>query len=94
MAKANPNVKLNDAGDAADITLSKPLDIGGTKLTALRMREPTVKDQLVMDESSGGAAKKEVSFFAHLTGQAPSDIERLPMRDYQRMQDAYSLFID
>lgn len=37
-------LKFNDDG-SADITLSRPADIGGTKVAVLRMREPTVGDQ-------------------------------------------------
>jgi hypothetical protein len=86
-------VKLNDQGDA-DITLSKPLKIGGVDVPALRMREPTVNDQLIADAMTGTDADKELAMFGNLTSQAPDDIKRLTMRDYKRVQAAYGLFID
>lgn len=85
--------KLNKDG-AADITLSKPLKIGGVDTTALRMREPTVRDQIVMDETEGGAALKEVTFFANLCGLVPDDLLAMGTRDYKRVQDAFGLFTD
>lgn len=93
MAK-NPNVKLTADGTAADITLSKPLKIGGADVTALRMREPTVGDQLVHDATTGGDAAREVGFMANLCDLAPADLNRLGLRDYRRVQEAFQLFID
>ena len=90
----NPDwLKQNDDG-SADIILSKPADIGGTKTGAVRMREPTVADQEVASEMSGSDASREIAVFANLCGLAPDDIRKLPLRDYKRLQTAYLGFID
>lgn len=84
-------VKLNENGDAV-ITLAKGVTIAGVKVTAMTMREPTVKDQLVMDAGGGTDAEKELALFGQLTGQAPADLHSLTLRDYKRVQEAFKLF--
>lgn len=84
-------LKFNDDG-SADITLSRPADIGGTKVSVLRMREPTVGDQEIAFQISGSDAAKEITMFANLCGVAPDDVRKFPLRDYGRMQKAYSVF--
>ncbi len=86
-------LKQNDDG-SADVTLSRPADIGGTKSSTVRMREPTVADQEVASEMSGSDAAREITTFANLCGLAPDDIRKLPLRDYKRLQTAYLGFID
>jgi len=78
----------------ADITLSRETDIGGVKSKALRMREPTVRDQEKASDMSGSDAAREIAVFADLCMVAPDDIRNLAMRDYKRLQVAYSGFID
>ncbi|MFQ2188677.1 phage tail assembly protein [Aeromonas jandaei] len=84
-------LKFNDDG-SADITLSRPADIGGTKVSVLRMREPTVGDQEIAFQMSGSDAAKEITMFANLCGVAPDDVRKFPLRDYGRLQKAYSVF--
>ncbi|KIQ80035.1 hypothetical protein RW26_13435 [Aeromonas sp. L_1B5_3] len=84
-------MKFND-DCSADITLSRPADIGGTKVAVLRMREPTVGDQEIAFQISGSDAAKEITMFANLCGVAPDDVRKFPLRDYGRMQKAYSVF--
>ena len=84
-------LKINDDG-SADITLSRPADIGGAKVAVLRMREPTVGDQEIAFQMSGSDAAKEISMFANLCGVAPDDVRKFPLRDYGRLQKAYSVF--
>ncbi|RSZ56158.1 phage tail assembly protein [Massilia atriviolacea] len=93
MAKTS-NVKMSADGSAADITLTKPLNIDGTNVGALRMREPTVDDQLVHDLTNGSDAAREVEFMAKLCGLAPSNLRAMGLRDYRRVQEAFQLFID
>lgn len=89
---SNKNVKYNDG--FADITLSRAIDIGGTKTTALRMREPTVKDQRTAFKSSEDMGEREAAMFQNLCEIAPADLDRLPLKDYARLQDAYAGFFD
>ena len=94
MATKKPDwLKVNDNG-SADITLSRPADIAGAKISVVRMREPTVGDQEVASEMTGSDATREITAFANLCGLAPDDIRKLPMRDYGRLQRAYTAFLD
>lgn len=94
MATKKPDyLKHNDDG-SVDITLSKPADIAGVKISVVRMREPTVGDQEVASERSGSDASREISAFADLCELAPDDIRKLPARDWKRLQTAYLTFID
>lgn len=81
-----------DAG-FVDVVLSRPLEIDGVQVKALRMREPTVADQIAMDEMKGGEATKEVGMFANLCEVAPDDIKKLTLRDYKKVQAAFMGFI-
>lgn len=77
-----------------DVELSRPIEIDGAQVTALRMREPTVADQLMMDDMDVGNATKEVTLVANLCEVAPDDIKRLTLRDYRKVQQAFAGFID
>lgn len=78
----------------ADIQLSRPLEIAGARTSALRMREPTVGDQLAAEKTRGEPADRELALFANLCEISPDDLKKLPMRDYKRVQAAYSGFLD
>lgn len=80
-----------DAG-YVDIELSRPIEIDGVQVTTLRMREPTVADQLLLDEMKGSDATKEVALVANLCEVTPDDIKRLTLRDYRKVQKAFSGF--
>lgn len=77
----------------AEITLSRPLEVSGTKMPVLTMREPTVNDQLVSEAATGSDGEKDVLYMANLCGVAPDDIKRLPLRDFQRVKEAFLGFI-
>lgn len=92
MSKNLPDyIKLRDG--AADITLSRPLEIAGAKVSVLTMREPTVDDQLAA-EDAGKDGRADKAYMANLCQQAPEDIGRLPLRDFKRLQVAFGLFLD
>lgn len=79
--------------DTVDIALSKPITIDGAKVSALRMREPTVADQLAMDKAGGTDADKELSMIANLCQVAPADLHQLTLRDYRKVSKAFTDFI-
>ena len=81
-------VEPADAG-YVDIELSRPIEIDGAQVTALRMREPTVADQLILDEMKGSDATKEVTLVANLCEVTQDDIKRLTLRDYRKVQKAF-----
>lgn len=94
MATKKPDwLNVNDNG-SADITLSRPADIAGAKVSVVRMREPTVGDQEVASEMTGSDATREITVLANLCELAPDDIRKMPLRDYKRLQTAYLGFLD
>lgn len=78
---------------AVDIDLSRPIEIDGASVSALRMREPTVGDQLAVQDIRGDAMQ-ELTLFANLCEITPNDVKRLSMRDYRKLQAAWRGFID
>lgn len=94
MATKKPDwLNFKDNG-IVDITLSRPADIAGAKVSVVRMREPTVGDQELASEMTGSEATREITVLANLCELAPDDIRKLPMRDYKRLQTAYLGFLD
>ncbi len=86
---------LNENDDGSvDITLHKKVDIMGAKVAVLRMREPTVEDQLIMEATKGTDAIKEMTFVSNLCGVTLDDVKKLTTRDYNRVQKAFSVFKD
>ena len=79
---------------SVDIPLSKPIKIGGAETSALRMREPTGADQLAMDKTGGSDADKELGMIANLCMVTPSDLHQLTLRDYKKVQAAFTGFIE
>lgn len=77
-----------------DVTLSRPIDLDGTQVTSLRIREPTVQDQIACQSVKGSTAQQEVTLFANLCGITPDNIQKLRLRDYRKLQDAYSNFLE
>lgn len=82
----------NDSG-FVDISLNRPLEIDGAKVSTLRLREPTVGDQIAMDEYKGGDAAKELFVLSNLTQIAPADLKKLTLKDYKKLQEAFLGFI-
>ncbi|USZ80551.1 tail assembly protein [Serratia phage MQ-4] len=87
-------LNVNEAEGYADITLSRGVEILGSKVTVIRMREPTVADQEVSSVMKGSDAQREIQTFATLCDLAPDDIRKLPLRDYTRLQKAFVNFIN
>lgn len=76
-----------------DIELSRPLSVDGTEVKKLRMREPTVADQLVSEEMKGTDSAKEIAMLSNLCEVTPDDIKRLTLKDYKKVQAAFLGFI-
>lgn len=83
----------NDDSGFVDIPLSRAIEVDGAKVKTLRMREPTVADQLAMEEYKGGDAAKELFTLANLCQMTPDDLKRLSLRDYKKLQEAFLGFI-
>lgn len=78
----------------ADITLRRAVEIDGAEVTGLRMREPTVADQLALDKMKGGEAEREITLMANLCEVSPEAIQSLKLADYKRLQEAFRLFLE
>lgn len=78
--------------DFTDIELTHPIKIAGVETKTIRMREPTVRDQLAANKIKGDDAEKELAMFANLCGIAPEDLHSMKMRDYTKLQEAYAGF--
>jgi hypothetical protein len=81
-----------DAG-FVDVELSRPMVIDGAQVKALRMREPTVADQLASEEMKGSDSAKEIAMLANLCEVSPDDIKRLTLKDYKKLQGAFLGFL-
>jgi hypothetical protein len=92
--KPSPKDFVSYGDGHADVALSRGLDLAGAKVMALRMREPNVADQLVLDKMKGSDAENEIALLANLCALAPDDIKQLPLRDYRRVQAAFLGFQD
>ncbi len=85
---------ITEGDGFADIALIRPIEVGGTKIPVVRMREPTVQDQLTMEANKGTEAEKEIGLMANLCMMAPADVKKMPLRDFKRLQMAYINFTD
>jgi hypothetical protein len=76
-----------------DVTLNRPIDVDGTEMKVLRVREPTVADQLVADEYKGSDSAKELLTMANLCQVSTEDLKKLTLKDYKKLQEAFINFI-
>ena len=90
--KKRPIDFVKEGAGFADITLSRPMKVSGADLSAIRMREPTVRDIEAFQDSKDNEATREIATFANLCMVTPDEVRSLPMRDYARLQAAFTLF--
>ena len=81
-------------GSYVDVTLRREYPLNGVKTSVVRMREPTVGDQLTVGQMKCSDDLKEVNMLANLCGIAPDDFKQLPAPDYGRLQKAYTSFFE
>ena len=77
-----------------DIKLNSPIEINGVETKTLRMREPTVGDQLAATENSLSDGMKEITFIANLCEVTPDDIKQLTLKDYGKVQEQFVNFTE
>jgi hypothetical protein len=87
-----PKTKAVQAG-SIDIPLSRAIDIDGAKITALRMREPIVDDQLAVQELGLSEARADLHMIANLCQITPADVGKLVLRDFAEVKKAFLGFI-
>lgn len=76
-----------------EIGLSYPINIDGREVSVLQMRRPKVGDRLAVEKMSGDEAEKEIRFIANLCELAPSEVEKLDLSDYLKIQDTLAGFL-
>ena len=77
-----------------DVTLAKGFMIAGASVMVARMREPTVGDQKKLAKMKGDDVENESAFIADLIMVSPADMDRLTIRDNQRLSTAFQYFLD
>lgn len=77
-----------------DIELRSSLEIDGAQVKTLRLREPTVGDQLASEEIKGSEAAKEIAMLSNLCEISPNDIKRMKLHDYKKLQAAFVGFLE
>jgi hypothetical protein len=75
--------------DFVDIALRRPMTIDGAEVKALRMREPTVEDQLAASALKLSEEETEIAMMANLCQVTPADLKRLTIHDYKKVQVAF-----
>lgn len=82
------------SSDTTDIVLDRPLMVDGTEVMTVRMREPTVQDQIAASEVKGSPARQEIAMIANLCEITPDMVRQLSLRDYKKLQQAFLGFTE
>lgn len=86
---------ITEGDGFVDVTLARPAMIAGVKQSVVRMREPTVNDQIAAKRSGNNdGVQEEIFLIAHLAQTAPDDLKAMIYRNYKRLQVALLSFID
>lgn len=89
MSKKTPDW-LTIGPENATIKLSRPTTMNGVKQDKIALRVPTVGDlRAAAKHSKDDKEEQEIFLFASLAECAPSDIEKLSVKDYNRVQEGY-----
>ena len=75
------------------ITLEYPVTHQGQEYRELTMRRPRVGDMLAADKRGGGDLERELTMFANLCEAPPEALRELDMKDYRKLQAAYTGFL-
>lgn len=75
------------------IDLTYPININGREVRSLQIRRPKVGDRLAVEKMNGDDAEKEIRFIANLCELAPSEVEKLDLSDYLKIQDTLAGFL-
>lgn len=75
------------------VPLDYPVTEGGVEMSQLSIRRPRVKDQINASKTTGDDVEREVALLANLCEVAPSTIAEMDLKDYQKLQKAYTDFL-
>jgi len=79
------------ADGSLTVALSRGFEVAGAKVTSLKLREPSLEDQLA-SQKVGNNAEAEVMLIANLAELAPEELRGVKMRDFLRLQEALGFF--
>jgi hypothetical protein len=79
------------ADGSLTVALSRGFEVAGAKVTSLKLREPSLDDQLV-SQKIGSNAEAEVALIANLAEMSPEELRGVKMRDFLRLQEALGFF--
>ena len=92
--KVDDKAGNDDCQVLLDMTLRKPVTVGGKEITHVIVREPTVDDLDVMGEA--GSDNQIVimkALTAHLLDWAPSDLKKAHVKDVLKMVNKVGEFV-
>ncbi len=78
----------------AVITLSAPGTFSGAQADTLTMRDPSIKEYRDNDAEYKNEEEAELHLFSDLCGVHHTDLTALKVRDFRRLQRAYTLLVD
>ncbi|HHW4682637.1 MAG TPA: phage tail assembly protein [Xylella sp.] len=76
------------------ITLVSPVNINGTAVHQVRMREPTAGDLKRAFSLPGNESERELRIFSNLMEITPEELEAFSLRNYKRLQEAFQVFTE
>ena len=90
MSKKIPEWLSDITADSLTVKLARPTEINGIKQNRITLRVPTIGDvRAASKQNPDDKEGQEITLFASLAGCSPSDIERLTVKDYGRVQEGY-----
>lgn len=85
-----PGYIIAESPDQITVQLATPTEVNGVAVDRLTLRAPTVLDSRAARKVGGDDDERtELVLFANLAGCGPGDLERMRLKDYTRVQDAY-----
>ena len=89
MSRKTP-VWLSASADGIGIKLARPTELNGVKQNRITLRIPTIGDlRAAAKHAKDDKEAQEIFLFASLGECSPSDIEKLSVKDYNRVQEGY-----
>lgn len=83
----------NEDGSAS-ITLTHPINVGGTKSTKVQMHCPSLDQmEIIASDKDGSDITREKRNMASLMGLAPEELGQVKAPDYRRLQEVYADFL-
>ncbi|WP_462402185.1 phage tail assembly protein [Pseudomonas sp. Marseille-QA0332] len=80
--------------DGATVALSQPTEFNSMTVDRLTLRSPTVRDMRTATATAGSDdEQRELNLFASLAAVSPKELENLTLKDYDRLQTAYSFLV-